>query len=522
MSKRSEWGITAIFVIALASSSIVASAEQVTPTRIPRNAIINPRGEVLAPGYGAGVGVIIAAPGGAGGPPGGGPGTAQLTIEADNPVLDPGPNQDDIQKNLVVLSKFTKYDLFKTYFVAIPEDWTLVFAAKNVLASLAPVPAAATPVSGKIDIWHLADAGGHQSDGEVTAIWERQLVTAAPNNAFVLQGDGVEHSPDNAYFFRLEGFTADVPFNAYQMAVADFTNGLVTRLFLGEVAQAAGISGSRIKTLIDFPPPNMAAFNKNTFDSLAPTVWVFNAGITDVVDKTLRNTPFHSEAILYVWYAGQLLEDSNPAYIKATWSLLKYRYSYTLLGQSIGYTLNYLEGYRRGQLYKSLVLAGVSPDQFLASLDHCMAYLLREPMDPCSFNPQFSGPALINETFFNMLLTIFNVIAADTQMQEGNKASELKVLSSLMIGFNQGSLRAAAVSYGDLFSVGYSVGYSLGYDAGSRDGYVRGYSDGVRDGLAAAPKFDLGGLGQLFTEIGGIVTVVQKAIPVVEEVISWF
>ena len=216
----------------------------------------------------------------------------------------PALNNQDIQTNLVLLSGFVHYDLFKSFFSAIPQprqQAELLLAAKQAIPTPIPNPTPTTQLVGNVDLWNL----GASTAGQITAVWERQLLAIAPNNAFTLELDPANFSPDNAYFFRLDGFQADVPVNAYQIAVSDFANGLVTRLVIGEIARAAGQVGA--ESLIDFPPPNMAAFNKTTFDFPKPNIWITGpgSGLNDVVDRALLNTPFHSEAILYGWYAGR-------------------------------------------------------------------------------------------------------------------------------------------------------------------------------------------------------------------------
>ena len=66
-------------------------------------------------------------------------------------------------------------------------------------------------------------------------------------------------------------------------------------------------------------------------------------------------------------------------------------------------------------------------------------------------------------------------------LNPGKQPLDAEYFRDFLLGFNQGSVRAAEVVYADTFLLAYGVGYSDGF----RDGYSKGYAEGYRAGYSA-------------------------------------
>jgi hypothetical protein len=230
------------------------------------------------------------------------------------------------------------------------------------------------------------------------------------------------------------------------------------------IGRTSGLSDAQIHSELDFGPPVMSTFAASTFEQVS--IWKVGTPLTVVVSQVLQNSTFQPNAIFYGWYAGELLDSpANANARKAIWDLLSFRYNMRLLGESVGFTLNYLEGFERGRQLRNAVALAPAPYQATTYVDLCTGQLIANfvpiggAVNSCQIlGPHFGVDAQINERFYSLLVNLSDKIALDTSMSAGTKEREIKIMGAFMVGFNQGGLRAASVSYDELFWSGYNLG----------------------------------------------------------------
>src|SRR5262249_56744953 len=127
----------------------------------------------------------------------------------------------------------------------------------------------------------------------------------------------------------------------------------------------------------------------------------------------------------------------------------------------------YLEGYANNLL----ITRGSSPGNDQAILDNLARVSTTSATDIAQFEAK-ALPGIPNGLWLNEILhaALVQGFASAANTSEKTKYSEL------LLGFNQGAIRAAEVVYADAFLLAYGIGYADGF----RDGYSKGYSEGYR------------------------------------------
>ena len=198
------------------------------------------------------------------------------------------------------------------------------------------------------------------------------------------------------------------------------------------IGRTSGLSDAQIHSELDFGPPVMSTFAASTFEQVS--IWKVGTRLTVVVSQVLQNSTFQPNAIFYGWYAGELLDSpANANARKAIWDLLSFRYNMRLLGESVGFTLNYLEGFERGHQLRNAVALAPAPYQATTYVDLCTGQLIANfvpiggAVNSCQIlGPHFGVDAQINERFYSLLVNLSDKIALDTSMSAGTKEQRSK------------------------------------------------------------------------------------------------
>jgi hypothetical protein len=253
------------------------------------------------------------------------------------------------------------------------------------------------------------------------------------------------------------GAVAYVPQPIAYSAEASFINGLVTRLMLGRVKTAVGINSQ-------VPSPGSATWATDPLIYESSSTW----GYGDY-DKSLRETlaahPLQADAIISGWIFAEQIEKTKPDVQDAVLNLLAHRFTTKQLGEAVGYTLSYLQGYK-----ETRATAAVTDSNII--LSDLKTVLLNQSGSIQDKSSTFD-PRTINDKFFSAV--------AVGQFDYHSSGSE-NAIADFLIGYNEGGIRSAEVVFADVYLLGYGKGYS--------DGFINGYATGFAEGerQAAAHK----------------------------------
>jgi hypothetical protein len=355
-------------------------------------------------------------------------------------------DQNDIQTQLTTLSEWQLFQAFQSFLLFLPilpqqgVQWDFIQNAKANLDLT-------RDSRGTVRIWHIGQRVGDMMAGDVKVHFEKNLIRAG--NAFTPQ----PKDADNAIFFRLSGFEADVPEVVLYLAESAFVNGLVTRLVLEEYANALERANPHYRQIVDIPR-FLQSFSPGTFED--PNVWPPGRTFAQVIDAVLTKRPLQGDAILYGWYCGQQLVNSESRYKTAVWNLLKYRVDMRRVGEIVGYTLNYMEGYAKN---KEVPVRGPTNDAILANLAEVSITGAQRLADFHSSGAAGTPDGLwLNDVLYTAIIQAYLEVAKRPPGAGRTKA--LSMYSDFLTGFNQGAIRAAEVVYADTFLLAYGLGYA--------------------------------------------------------------
>ena len=412
--------------------------------------------------------------------------------------------QSEIEKLQKTLSQWGQYRAYQAFLLWLPTRYDMVQTAKLKL-DYSKINSATAPNTAEIQI---LDALGDK--GTITAHLENNL-SATRNNAMSTRppgdpkADATQFNSDFAIFFRLPCINADVPEPVFQTVVGSFINGFVTRLLLGDL-QDAMLKVAPGKGQVPNLPSVPTTFPQRSTSSegFEANVWPANVGFDDVVATVLTANPVQGDATMCGWYAAQELWKSETEYRDAAKALLKMRLDTRRVGQIVGYTLNYLSGYAANQTEKK---AAADPTGVPAILSH-LGTISRADASAMATGTQ-SPYQQLNLALYTATLALFSPTAGpidDVTWQH---------FYDFLVGFNEGTVRAAEVVYADTFLLAYGIGYADGFRDGYSKGYAEGYRAGYSGGWAAAPRTFFGGLNGFLGDVrstAGVTRSVIKAI----------
>lgn len=329
----------------------------------------------------------------------------------------------------------------------------------------------------------------------------------------------------NGLCVKLDGFGKAVPIPAAAVFATNFTNGLVTRLVLGEYVRSWRERGVSLPTNILDLSIDARSFDTGQLDAYVQIGSYKDKDKLKQFDKALsellQKVSLQSGGMLWGWQAGTQLDrfrdsQADKAKLTAVWALLKNRYSVRQLGEIVGYTLNYLlaysqvqamlkaKGIKKGPDAESLVVQGIGNASAVAD-----------------------NMALVS-SFQDALLA--ELQAASAASGPGQVASVERARQFLQ-GFDRGSFDASDHFFYVVFREGYEVGYNDGFKTGYSKGYAAGYHDGFSAGYNDAWAKANEVMGQLRDGIGGgsgggvidkILDGVGKVTPVIMTILSLF
>jgi hypothetical protein len=412
---------------------------------------------------------------------------------------------DQIIKDLSTLAGWPSFAAFQSYFLSLPGRYEMIPQAKAAVDLTKDGTA-------RFVLWPL-NTSTRPIDPELTKLtvhYEKSLITGT--NAFVLHPGKVGYDPDNAIFFRLSGLEADVPEVVFWTAQSAFVNGLVTRLVLDRFEDVLNKVSPNSHAVPSLPKP-IFQFPRDGFEK-PPGGWGNDQPIEQVIQRVLKQNPIQGDALLYGWYAGDALAKSDDKFKAAAWSLLQRSYDVRRIGQMVGYTLSYLEGYAQNLQYGRPVGTAVQEQTILDNLAAISIQAGNETALRSTVRQQDGVPpaAWLNETLFTA------VTNEQYNTAVGSAPDRLKNLArfkTFLQGFNQGSIRAANVVYADTFLLAYGIGYADGFNDGYAKGYSEGYRAGYAQGGADAQRSFFGDLGNFLDDVG-------KVVGIAAEIISWF
>jgi hypothetical protein len=389
-------------------------------------------------------------------------------------VPKPTPlSTDQVTAILDDLFKWPAASKYGTYFLLLPGAITL---KQNVAANVAAIPAGQVylyqpyPIANKsVAVKVLAVAG-------LQASWPFQAAT----------GD-----PADADFVLLDGFAKQVPIPVADSVTANFINGLVTRLILGEYARAwkdgttisAGdLSFAKYVMTPGFPDMNNA--------SSYPANVKFEADLATL----LQNNPVQPAGLLWGWKAGDELDalvgTDDAKYRADVWRLVKSRFTSADMGRMVAFTLSYLTGFIKNERIVSIAASSPQP---LDKLNTTQIF------DKLSTDTGVDFARLLLSQFHSSLIAEFYALSQNDKLPSEVKQDSLARVAGLIRGFESGSIAAADQVYIDVFQLAYGLGYKDGF----RDGYAQGYAAGYRDGYAA-------GYAQAWKEANVVIQKLQR------------
>jgi hypothetical protein len=371
----------------------------------------------------------------------------------------PPPNAlstDDVTAILDDLFKWSPAaSKYGTYFLLLPGAITL---KQNVAANVAAVPAGQVYLYQPYPIANKNVAIKVQAISAIQGAWPFQAAN----------GD-----PADADFVLLDGFAKLVPVPVADSMEANFINGLVTRLILGEYARAWKANGASIDAsglsftgLISTPQfPDMTAVGSY------PANVTFDAAIATL----LQSNPVQPAGLLWGWKAGDdldaLVGTGNEKYRNDVWRLVRGRFTSEDMGRMVAFTLNYLTGFIKND--RIVQIAATNTDQPRLNTTDIFNRLSQDT------GVNFARTLL--SQFHSSLVGQFYSLSQNAKLSNNDKSDSLARVAGLIRGFETGSIEAADQVYIDVFQLAYGLGYKDGF----RDGYAQGYAAGYRAGYAA-------------------------------------
>jgi hypothetical protein len=411
--------------------------------------------------------------------------------------------QSEIEKQLKILSQWADYKSFQAFLLWLPTRWDMYDAAKSTL-NFSVTNSKAAPNTAEVAL--LEKLG---PKGMVIAHLENNL--ASPSNALTTQPPGAPNADPSQYnnnfaiFFRLPCINADVPEPVFESSVAAFINGFVTRTVLADFEDAMLKANPRKNPIPDLASPS-TTFPPNPRSPFEDIAWENNVGFDTIVTRVLTKTPIQGDATLCGWYAAQQLAHADQAYRDAAKALLKMRLDTRRVGQIVGYTLSYLSGYSANQIEKKAATDAAGSQGIL---DHLGALAKSGAENVGRVNPANTFGQL-NNALYTAVIAGFAQSTSST-----SAAAQSKSFHSFLLGFNQGTVRAAEVVYADTYLLAYGIGYADGFRDGYSKGYAEGYRAGYAAGWAAAPRSFFTGLDSFLGDLGDVLGTVVDVIGVV-------
>jgi hypothetical protein len=232
-----------------------------------------------------------------------------------------------------------------------------------------------------------------------------------------------------------------------------------------------------------------------------------------IADCSAKN-PISADAMLFGWHFGDKVDAKGRAAREAVYRLLSHRLNVRTLGEAVGYTLNYLQGYEEST-------AAAQPDiknsDILAQLQQT---LVDQAGAIAGTNTEFRDA---NDKFFSAIAAALRASADSSTKAKAKAAARGKDnLRELLVGFNQGSLRSAEVVYADVFLLAYGRGYSDGFSNGYSAGYAEGYKSGKasRGGFWGEVNHFLDDVNDITKNVRGIADDVTKVADDVAKVVE--
>lgn len=306
--------------------------------------------------------------------------------------------------------------------------------------------------------------------------------------------------PQNGILVVLDGFNnARVPIEVALLMAANFTDGLITRLVLGQfkrfwdsspsTPQSPGYGFSQGLSLsVGALNANQTALMQFSDSSSYPNYTVIpelnrNTGsptYQDDIGRMLAGSPITSIGMLFGWRAAEQIEqadDLNQTLVKSVFKLIGHRFSIRDLGEMTAFTLNYLNGAAKNESIQSIIkgYAPIAPP--------ALNTLLLKVSD----DPELTAAKNFLVGFENVLTAEFYALSQNTNLG----AEKLPALSqhfNFLQGFHEGIAKAADAHYEETLELAFGLGYESGFADGYSLGYANGYSDGYAAGNAAAWK----------------------------------
>jgi hypothetical protein len=284
------------------------------------------------------------------------------------------------------------------------------------------------------------------------------------------------NDPSDAIFVVLDGFGSAVPISVANLMEANFTNGLVTRLVLGELVrewQSYPHGSVLTADKLSFGDPPFTALIGDAFVNTAS----YQPGETfgDAVQSILEKNPVLPAGILWGWQAGDELDALTGGDLKFrtdVWKLITSRYSLSDIGEMTGFTLNYIIAFANNARIVSIT----DNSPMLGDADILRQLALDDTM--ITYKKMLSD-------FNQVLIASFYAISRNSSLHnENDKGKLLSAYYSFMTGYSKGNIKSSDVIYDDVFTLGFGIGYKEGF----RDGYSSGYAAGYKDGFASGYK----------------------------------
>ena len=274
----------------------------------------------------------------------------------------------------------------------------------------------------------------------------------------------------NAIFVRLDAFDNGlVPIQVADQIEANFLNGLVTRLLLGQYERALKLSSNQVSFAQGVPVPSLpkeynlpASYATGTYD--------------DAVQLLLLNQPVQPMGIYLGWEAGEELDNlsgGDEAFRDDVLQLLKNRFTPAQFGEMTSYTLNFLVGYVKCARIQAIAANPATANAANININDIFKSLSND-------EEVISAKALLSG-FHRAIMGEFYALSLNPTLSGPQRERMLASEAAFLNGFQAGTVSAADQVFRDVFALGYGYGYKDGF----RDGYAQGYAAGWRDGYAA-------------------------------------
>jgi hypothetical protein len=314
----------------------------------------------------------------------------------------------------------------------------------------------------------------------MTGLVEHHVIFAAPGQGGIIDKTIKKEDLSKAIFVVLNGFGIPVPFDVFKIIQANFINGLVTRLLLGEFFRIWGkypdMAGLKTDLLLlgDLNVTAMIA-DRYQYTQLYSENWAKGDSFDDIVAKTEGNDPLAPAGILWGWHAGDeldALQDSDDIHWRNdVWKLLIARYSLEDIGQMMSFTLNYFIGFLKNERIKS---SATADDPQVTDDATLLSQLAGDE------NIVLAKTLLAN--IHAILVTEFYVFSHSDARPPVERVRISAAYTAFLRGFFKGGIAAADQLYDEVFRLGFGIGYRTGY----RDGYAAGFKAGYQVGYAKA------------------------------------